>query len=67
VSLKRGPFGLWTLTLLTSGGRSIGIVRLLTEATEFKFRMENLSRVRFPTLSDFLRSSGYGTGPTQPR
>jgi hypothetical protein len=24
-------------------------------------------RVRFPTLSDFLRSSGSGTGSTQPR
>jgi hypothetical protein len=25
------------------------------------------SRVRFPTLPDFLRSSGSGTGYTQPR
>jgi hypothetical protein len=25
------------------------------------------SRVRFPTLPDFLRSSGSGTGSTQPR
>jgi hypothetical protein len=25
------------------------------------------SRVRFPTLPDFLRSSGFGTGSTQPR
>jgi hypothetical protein len=24
-------------------------------------------RVRFPALPDFLRSSGSGTGPTQPR
>jgi hypothetical protein len=24
-------------------------------------------RVRFPTLPDFLRSNGSGTGPTQPR
>jgi hypothetical protein len=24
-------------------------------------------RVRFPTLPDFLRSSGFGTGSTQPR
>jgi hypothetical protein len=24
-------------------------------------------RVRFPTLPDFLRSTGYGTGSTQPR
>jgi hypothetical protein len=25
------------------------------------------ARVRFPALLDFLRSSGYGTGFTQPR
>jgi hypothetical protein len=25
------------------------------------------ARVRFPALLDFLRSSGSGTGPTQPR
>jgi hypothetical protein len=25
------------------------------------------ARVRFPALPDFLRSSGSGTGPTQPR
>jgi hypothetical protein len=25
------------------------------------------ARVRFPTLPDFLRSSGSGTGSTQPR
>jgi hypothetical protein len=24
-------------------------------------------RVRFPTIPDFLRSSGFGTGSTQPR
>jgi hypothetical protein len=25
------------------------------------------TRVRFPALPDFLRSSGFGTGSTQPR
>jgi hypothetical protein len=71
------------LTSPTSGGRSIGMVRSRTQATEFSFFMDSKfswrskwsssqsswlqirrSRVRFP---DIKKSSGSGTGSTQPR
>jgi hypothetical protein len=102
------------LTSLTSGGRSVGIVRSRTKTTELVIRLSRTllhgvcwlvgylvlrsllsylgywilcslqdlrpplwscgenswlqiqrSRVRFPALPDFLRSSGSGTGSTQ--
>jgi hypothetical protein len=39
---------------------------LWSSGQSFWLRIQR-SRVRFPTLPDFLRSSGYGTGSTQPR
>jgi hypothetical protein len=68
------------LTSPASGGRSVGIVRSRTKATEVVNRMTTSvvlwsaflatdpeAQVRFPALPDFLRSSGSGTGSTQSR
>jgi hypothetical protein len=43
----------WALTSLTSGGRSVGIVRLRTEATEFFFLFIDI----FCNVGKFLKDS----------
>jgi hypothetical protein len=70
------------LTSPTSGGPSVGIVRSRTKGTELviirgKFGLVyslwffkvffSEALVRFPAPPDFPRSSGPGTGSTQPR
>jgi hypothetical protein len=67
------------LTSPTSGGRSVGIVRSLNKVTElvnYQISLGLVVRVlgyrsggpgSSPALPDFVRSSGSGTGSTQPR
>jgi hypothetical protein len=56
-----------TRSLLTRSGSCQNINLFLWPTSQSSWLHIKRSRVRFPVLQDFLRSSGSGTGSTQPR
>ena len=54
------------LCTLKNGSYVVAGPPLLSSGQSFWLQIQR-SRVRFPALSDFLSSSGSGTGSTQPR